>query len=68
MDFMQALIDKTADSSSFSKIWQNIVESILLQLVLFMVLQSLLFSFILCVATDGPVWKKVDPSGWIGGG
>ena len=55
LDFMQALIVKTADSSSFLETWLNIVESIWLQLVLFMVLQSLSFSFILCVATHGPV-------------
>ena len=52
---MLALVVKTADSSSFSKTWLNIVESIWLQLVLFLVLQSLSFSFILCVATHGPV-------------
>ena len=55
LDFMQALNVKTADSSSFSDTWLNIVESIWLQLVVFMVLQSLSFSFILCVATHGPV-------------
>ena len=55
LDFMQALIVKTADSSSFSETCLNIVESVWLQLVVFMVLQSLSFSFILCVATHGPV-------------
>ena len=55
LDFMQALIVKTADSFSFSETWLNIVESIWLQLVLFMVLQNLSISFILCVTTDGPV-------------
>ena len=52
---MQALVVKTADSSSFLETWLNFVESIWLQLVLFMVLQSLSFSFILRVATHGPV-------------